>query len=91
MLSQQISTVFRTTDLVHISWNPFGTELMIADEAGKIALCAIFVALNRITILRVMSPDPDDGLRSIVGLSWLPQIRRVREQYDMLEPLTEAE
>ena len=75
---QQISNVFQTHELVHVSWNPYGSELMIVDEVGRIALCIAYIVLNRLVVTRVISPDPEDGLRSIVGAGWLPhQIRRV--------------
>ena len=50
---------------------------MIVDEAGKIALCTPVFAQNRINVGRVISPDPDDGLRTVVGSTWLPQLKQV--------------
>ena len=76
-LSDWTSRFYRGYDFAHITWNPHGTDLLIIDSAGRIAVAIVFIALNRLIIAKALNCDPEDSLNSIVGLKWLDMKRRV--------------
>lgn len=65
-------------DLTHVTWSPQGTDLLIIDSTGRIALGIVLIALNRlIPITKPLNVDPEDNLNAVVGLKWLESKRRV--------------
>ena len=77
-LSDFMSRFYRGFDLTHITWSPHGTDLLIIDSCGRIAVGIVFIALNRLIIPKALNNDPEDNLNAVVGLKWLDTKRRVR-------------
>ena len=71
------SRFYRGYDFTHITWNPHGTDLLIIDSSGRIAVAIVFIALNRLIIAKVLNGDPEDNLNAVVGSKWLDMKRRV--------------
>ena len=59
------------TDLTHLSWDHTSNLLAIVDACGRISICLVYVAINRMSVLRRCTIDAEDDLGSIVGLIWL--------------------
>ena len=57
-------------DIVHLSWSRMGNELAIIDLVGRISVWTVFLATNRLTIMRRTVQDPEDNLGSVVGMMW---------------------
>lgn len=62
---------YRGYDLVHVSWSPLGTDLLIIDSCGRMASAIVVVAINRMLISKALNCDPEDNLNAVVGLKWL--------------------
>ena len=77
-LSEFISRFYRGYDFTHVTWSPHGTDLLLIDSSGRIAVGIVFIALNRLIIAKVLNSDPEDNLNAVVGLKWLDMKRRVR-------------
>lgn len=57
--------------LKHLSWSPTGSELAVADSAGRITILGLFSTLNKPTLHRSSQNDPADDLHRLVGSHWL--------------------
>lgn len=64
--------------MVHLSWNEGGSELAIADSAGRVSVFAISMAMNSFGGSRSAMMDADDDGNQVVGLLWLNMNRPVR-------------
>jgi mediator of RNA polymerase II transcription subunit 16, fungi type len=69
--------VFKGRELAHLSWNPTSLELLVADVCGRIGLFNLAIALNRAVMAKVFTPEQDDSLNALVGMTWLHQKRPV--------------
>ncbi|MCJ1284725.1 mediator complex subunit [Xylographa opegraphella] len=69
-LVDHIMRTFKGRELAHLSWNPSGSELLVADIYGRLAICTIVIAMNRLTVSKTWN-DPDNYMNSLVGLFWL--------------------
>ena len=78
LLRSHISGAYKNSELVHISWSPSGTELLVSDVYGRIAICSIVIAINRLYAAKVLG-DQDDSLNALVGMTWLPIKRPVND------------
>ena len=77
MLTEQLQKAFRGRELVHVSFNPFGTELLIISSCGKIAVCATVIAINRLLLPKPLNDEAEDNSNTVVGLVWLNYKRPV--------------
>jgi mediator of RNA polymerase II transcription subunit 16 len=57
--------------IVHLSWNPSGSELAVVDTLGRLSIFTIYIAVNRLSLSRSGVVDQEDDLGAIVGMSWL--------------------
>ena len=80
-------SIFRDGHIVHVEWSPYGPELAVIDESGRIAICGFSQTVNRIGCnpSGVIEPDPDEGLRSVVGMTWLPHMPKVGQRHSCEE------
>lgn len=67
--------------LVHLSWNEGGSELAIADSAGRISIFAISMAMNSFGCSRNPMMDTGDDGNQVVGMLWLNMNRPVRKGF----------
>jgi hypothetical protein len=63
--------------IVHLSWNPSGSELAVVDMLGRLSIFTIYIAVNRLNQSRSSIVDQEDDLGAIVGMSWLNVERMV--------------
>ncbi|KAH0544055.1 hypothetical protein FGG08_001673 [Glutinoglossum americanum] len=57
--------------IVHLSWNPSGSELAVVDMLGRLSIFTIYITVNRLNQSRSSVVDQEDDLGAIVGMSWL--------------------
>lgn len=67
----RISSVHEPQQLVHLSWNHTGSELVVVDVFGRISILSILIAMNRFAVSRSCILDQEDDMGAVVGLSWL--------------------
>ncbi|KAH0564742.1 hypothetical protein GP486_001870 [Trichoglossum hirsutum] len=70
--------------IVHLSWNPAGSELAMVDTLGRLSIFTIYVAVNRLSLCRSGVVDQEDDLGVIVGMSWL----NMERMYPVFRPVT---
>ena len=70
-LAEQIVRIFKGKELANLSWNPSGLELVVADIYGRLAICTIFIAMNRLIVSKVWMNDPENHMNALVGSFWL--------------------
>ena len=70
-LAEQIIRIFKGRELANLSWNPSGLELVVADVYGRLAICTIFIAINRLIVSKVWMNDPENYMNALVGSVWL--------------------
>ena len=76
LLKSNIINAYKNSELVHLSWSPSGSELLVSDVHGRIAICTVVVAINRLFVAKTIG-DQDDNLNALVGMIWLPAKRPV--------------
>ncbi|MCJ1388619.1 mediator complex subunit [Xylographa bjoerkii] len=79
-LAEHIVKIFKGRELENLSWNPSGLELVITDIYGRLAVCTIFIAMNRLIVSKVWMNDPDNHMNALVGSFWL-NIKKVVPLY----------
>ena len=77
MLADALVKAFKGRELVHVSFNPIGTDLLIISSCGKIAICATVIAINRLLLPKLLYADSEDNSNAVVGLIWLNHKRPV--------------
>ena len=70
MLAEHILKIYKGRQLANLSWSPAGTELVIADEYGRLSVCSILIAINRLMVQKVWIGDPETHLNALVGSIW---------------------
>lgn len=78
-LSELIGRLYRGFDWTHVTWSPHGTDLLIIDSAGRIAVAVVYIALNRLIVTKALNCDPEDNMNAVVGFKWLDLKRRVSD------------
>lgn len=68
---EQLSAAVDKHRIVHLSWNPPGSDLAVVDIYGRIFIFTLTIAMNRITMTRRPPVDSEDDLNALVGLTWL--------------------
>ena len=63
-------------DCVHVSWSPLGSDLLIVDSCGRIAVGFMLYALNRIMVPKILNHDSDGNLNTVVAIKWLNQFKK---------------
>jgi mediator of RNA polymerase II transcription subunit 16 len=77
-LLNQVTDAHGGYPLIHLSWNESGSDLAIADSAGRVSIFAISMAMNSFGGSRSAMIDPDDDGNQVVGMLWLNINRPVR-------------
>ena len=70
--------VFSGEKLAHLSWNPVGNELVVADIYGRICIFQTIIAMNRLSASKGWMSDPKDHRNNLAGMIWLNPDRPVR-------------
>ncbi|MCJ1321765.1 mediator complex subunit [Xylographa vitiligo] len=83
-LAEQIIRIFKGRELANLSWNPSGLELVVADVYGRLAICTIFIAINRLIVSKVWMNDPENYMNALVGSVWL-NVKKVVPLYRSAE------
>ncbi|KAM0626137.1 hypothetical protein ACHAPW_008456 [Verticillium nonalfalfae] len=66
-------TASPSTPIVHLAWAATSSnELAVIDAAGRVAILAFSVSLNRPFLTRKWDADHADDLHAIAGCFWLP-------------------
>ena len=78
MLTDCLQKTFKGRELVHLSFNPIGTDLLIISNCGKVAICTTVIAINRLIIPKLLFAEPEDNSNAVVGSIWLNYKRPVR-------------
>ncbi|KAG7125023.1 Mediator of RNA polymerase II transcription subunit 16 like protein [Verticillium longisporum] len=66
-------TASPSTPIVHLAWAAtISNELAVIDAAGRVAILAFSVSLNRPFLTRKWDADHVDDLHAIAGCFWLP-------------------
>ena len=70
-LAEHIIRIFKGRELASLSWNPSGLEIVVTDIYGRLAVCTIFIAMNRLMVSKVWMNDPENHMNALVGSFWL--------------------
>lgn len=70
-LGEHISKIYRGRELANLLWNPSGLELVVADVFGRLSVCTIFIATNRLLVSKVWPNEPENQMNAMVGSMWL--------------------
>ncbi|KAK2754263.1 mediator complex subunit [Arachnomyces sp. PD_36] len=70
-LLNQVADTHGGCPLLHLSWNEAGSELAVADSAGRISVFPVSMAMNSFGCSRNAMMDPDDDGNQVVGMLWL--------------------
>lgn len=65
-----LSNAHNYHEIKHLAWGHTGTELAVVDAVGQISIYNVYSAIDRLTVVRRCSPDPEGHLSAVVGLVW---------------------
>ena len=77
VMSGHLNRIYNGRELAHLSFNPTGVELVVADIYGRLSVFASYLAINRVGVQRAWRNDPEDNLHALVGMMWLHTERTV--------------
>jgi mediator of RNA polymerase II transcription subunit 16, fungi type len=64
--------------IVHLSWNPTGTELAVVDSLGGVTLYIIWITVNRLQTARALPREEQvDDCSAILSTFWTAVERQV--------------
>ena len=66
-----VSNVHNEHQIVHIAWSHTGNELAVIDVFGQISIYNVFLAINRLTVMRRCALDPEDNMSAVIGMMWV--------------------
>ena len=84
--SSVLSRAFQGRQLTYLTWNPNGTDLLIADESGRMTVIGVSNAINRLTDIKLRPTDAEDTYNTLIGVVWLNSDRSVGCHVRRLRP-----
>ncbi|KAI9825559.1 MAG: mediator complex subunit [Phylliscum demangeonii] len=76
-LIPQVARCHNGVPLHHLSWDPTGWLLALADARGRLSIFRASSVVNQLALTRASLSDHEDDLGAVVGLTWLTPEREL--------------